>query len=205
MCGKRLNPAGKQYVSHENKMSTWIVLFTCVALVILWPGYQHELHRWERCYMECQKQHDENVRLLEQDICKNPWSGQKARSICDAAERENQSTPLKCAWTVFWQRGELYALYSSFTKNNWMLLGLTLPVLLLIVYMLFTSSNQRYQEKIKMQERKEWRKDMLKLTSQMQQHQQPSYYNETLEYKSPKKRRKKRRREKEIKLISFAN
>jgi hypothetical protein len=142
-------------------MKTPLVLLLPFAALLavgaLYPAYQHELQRWEDCFDGCSKNYASNARILMHSMCMDPFQrqshGSHAETMCKQAERENISTPTRCAWRKFWHEGELYGVYRRFAHEPWMLYGMALPISLFCVYMCFSAYQKQGAENRKERER----------------------------------------------------
>ena len=114
-----------------------LVGIACTAF--LYPGYQHELQRWNDRLSECKTRYKENIRILQQSTCSDLFQldslGPKMRDLCVKARKENELTPTKCAWRAFWLQGEVYQLYARIAHNQWILAAVVVPAVLLVIYM----------------------------------------------------------------------
>jgi len=118
----------------------WFYVLLClVSGVFLYPGYQHELQRWNDHLGECTARYEENIRILQQSTCSDLFQldslGPKMRDLCLRARKENELTPTKCAWRAFWLQGEVYQLYTRVAHNQWILTAVVVPAVLLVIYM----------------------------------------------------------------------
>lgn len=128
---------------------TWFVVLT-VPCVLLYPGVVHEFQRWEECLVVCQVRFDNNERVLNNEMCSNPFvraeHGKNADDMCNKAWDENLATPKRCAWKKFWIEGEVYALYAQVAHSQLMLYGMLTPALLFIIYMVFSVYKSQKKE-----------------------------------------------------------
>ncbi len=136
--------------------SAWLLVL-CLALVLGFPWYQHEVGRWNGALVECRKRFSDNVRILSNTICVDAFQrqshGDLAEEMCRKAQTENHATPMQCAWDTFWKEGELYALYCMFARSYLMLLALVVPTTLMVIYMVFSTRHQRHMEESRRKER----------------------------------------------------
>ena len=113
-------------------------LFILVSVVcITFPIFQVEEHRFQDCYGRCFKRSKKNQLLLVSDVCTDEFlkfelDGDQVR--CSQAQKENELGVFRCAATMWWQEGEISALYNRVFKSTMMLYAIILPCLFYIIY-----------------------------------------------------------------------
>lgn len=165
-------------------MKAPIVLLAALLVACLYPAYQHELQRWDDCFDGCAKRYASNARILVHPMCADPFQrhahGEHAETMCRQAERENVSTPTRCAWRKFWHEGEFYGVYRRFAHEPWMLYGMALPISLFVVYMCFSVYQNQRAESRKERERAAMLGAMKDMYAAMPQQQAPRPFAQAL-------------------------
>lgn len=123
----------------------WFVL----SVFVLTPFCIYELLRFYTLYNTCTATHYNNERLLNSVTC-DVWHqyefGEKLSVLCKTAQEENLISPQSCAWKHMWAQGEVMRVWNMFTQSHWMLWGTMVPVVIAVVYIAFSSRNERLRD-----------------------------------------------------------
>jgi hypothetical protein len=122
-----------------------IVFLLCS--IVFTPFIVYEGVRLYTHHQECSTSHAQNELLLKNPTCSDPWKrhahGPKQQQACERAEAENLVSVMACAWQGMWMHGEAKRVWSMLTENYFMLASIVVPSVLLIIFLLFWSCNER--------------------------------------------------------------
>lgn len=118
-----------------------VILSVCLGPLVVFEGLRfHTLHQ------TCKKTHLENERLLQNNLCKDPWQrqlhGPKQESACRTAEEEMLLSPFSCAWKNLWSKNELVRVWFMIADSYVMILSIVVPCLIVSIVMLFWTCNE---------------------------------------------------------------
>lgn len=85
--------------------------------------------------------------LLANVLCADAWQrhvhGPNQDAACKKAQDENLVSPFSCASQRMWKEGEVHRVWKLVTESYLMLLAIIVPCLLLTIWMMFWSYNER--------------------------------------------------------------
>lgn len=115
--------------------------------ILIGPLFIYESIRLYSLFHACTATWKTNDALLVNPTCSDPWlrnsHGDKQQELCKQAHAENLISPMSCAWKRLWLEGEPYKVWSTISDSPIMIFSITLPAVLMIIYMCFQSCNVR--------------------------------------------------------------
>ena len=148
---------------------------------LMYPIFQTEVYRYKECQHECFNKHTANVNLLQNEICLNPRKRIQFKNAgtvhCEKAEKDLLLTPTQCAFNMWWKNNELVKLYDRIAGTYWSILGIFLPIILFIIYMIGKSIMQSKSEERFYKQQSKFIKELLPQRQQqtLKQHQNVQY------------------------------
>lgn len=151
---------------------------TLLFLTVASPFLVFELLRFYTAHQTCKTVYAENDLLLSNVLCADAWQrhihGTKQDAACKLAQTENLVSPFSCAWKSMWKEGEPYRLWLMITESYWMLAVIIVPCLLLTIWLMFWSWNERAHRSQHAALQKDMYRETLKLVGSMRQTSLPA-------------------------------
>lgn len=177
-------------------------LLTILICTALGPFIVYEGVRFYKTYIDCRVGYDANEMLISNSVCSDAWQrlhlGSKQDEACKLAEDENALArwtympdtfkPLvnsvTCASQKMWTQGEVKRVWAMFTESYWMLAAVTVPSILTVIYLCFSSWTERAKHDKTLAFQREMYDKTLEMVSQ-QQHRREYYYSDAIEAPTP--------------------
>jgi hypothetical protein len=118
----------------------WKVIFVSALLLVGWPVFYNEKHRYTHALHDCMESYIKNEHTLSKDVCANVEERERCsesiRRSCLQAERDNRVSPHDCAYAQWFQESSVVQLYIRLTDSTWALLCMGTIVVLGAMYFL---------------------------------------------------------------------
>lgn len=116
-------------------------LIVLATLLMLWPIFQHEQHKYREYHHECKEQTRRDQNLLLRDVCLDPEDRAEFREMvdCEGAKKRLQISAQQCALHKWRMSSQVVHLYSTMTQSYWAILGWLLPLLFMFIWYLWKS------------------------------------------------------------------
>ena len=150
----------------------WI--FIALFLVcITFPIGQVEEHRFQNCYSRCYKRVARNKLLLSSDVCTDEilrYELDGDHVQCSTAQQQNDMGVTRCALTLWWEEGEISALYTRVFKSTMMIYAILLPCLLFGIYQIGSYYSEKRREDKWFSEKRSFMNKMIESTPVKRHH-----------------------------------
>ena len=185
-----------------------MLILPLLTTILIGPLFIYESLRLYSLFHTCTSTWKSNDALLANPTCSDPWlrssHGEKQQELCKQAHEENLVSPMSCAWKRLWIEGEVYKVWAIISDSPIMVFFITLPTVLLFVYMCFQSCNQRAISRQQLQFQGEMYDKLTQQRIRAEQQPQLQIEQQQQSYYEPS-RQQQRKRPKVIELIQTYN